>query len=909
MGLIGRSAETRVLSTFLDDLRAGSGGALVLRGHAGTGKTALLRELADTAAQAGMRLAQAVGTEAEIAFDYAGLHQTLAPFLGGMKDLPDPQRAALETAFGLAAGQAPGRYAVGLATLMLLTDVAERQPVLCVVDDAQWLDRVSQDVLAFVARRLLVDRVGLVFALREGEEHAPALSGFSELEVRALGPEAGRELLEFAAGGRVAGPLARRVLSEAAGHPLTLIELGGELREGRAIPDAVPGLPMRVGERLERLYLDRVRDLTPAAQTLLLVAAAERLGNPEQVRRATEMLGFDPEVAMLPEVRRTLSLSPRVTFSHPLMRAAAYWGASPSERRRVHAALAKVTDPSTDPDRQAWHVAQATDGSDEAVARELEASADRARRRGGWESEQTFLRRAAELTPDPARAAARRLAAAEAGLVAGDLAGAAALAGQAVPHLADPLALARARRVQGIFLQAEGSVAEAARTLVDAAREMGPVDPRLARDTLFEAFSVAQLEGWAKAAEVVSAVRELPAHAAESPGDRLLEGFADVGDGRTAAGYTELREGVRALAAARGCQETGVPRLVAWLYASGLVFEHSTWTDLERFWIPAFRDRGAIAALVPALYSLAYDHLRAGRLNAAEAALAEGRDLAEATGDQGWGPSFDQADVWLLGLRGASVEARALADRLLGESIPGVWRDTVHLAVAELELGVGRYEAALDAAIEARALWSLLTPEDVVEAAMRCGRPEIARAAIEDFSPLAEAAGTPWALGLAARCQALLKGDDPTADDDYQNSIDYLQRTPVALAVARTRLVYGEWLRRQRRRRDARDQLGIALESFEQMHAHGFADRARVELAATGEHRRRQVDPAGAGLTPQELQIAQLASGGATNRDIATRLFLSAATVEYHLRSVYQKLGINRRVLLAQALIDAGHTD
>ncbi|MGW7549327.1 ATP-binding protein [Streptomyces sp. NPDC054770] len=908
MGLIGRTAELEVVQTLLDGLSAGSSGVLVLRGQAGIGKSALLHETAERAEAAGTLLASAVGTQTETGFDFAGLHQLLSPFLGSLPDLPVPQRTALRTVFGLAAGPAPSHFLVGLATLTLLTDAAARQPVLCVVDDAQWLDRVSQEVLAFVARRLLADRVGFVFALRDGEEHAAALRGLPELGVRALEPAAGRELLELAAAGRVAESLSRRVLAEAAGHPLTLVELGRELREGRGLPDPVPGLPMRVGERLERLYLDRVRKLPPAAQTLLLVAAAEQFGDPERIRRAAQVLGLDAEVAAAPEVGRLLSWSPRVAFAHPLMRTAAYWGASPGEQRRAHAALAEVTDPYLDPDRRAWHLAEATADPDEAVARELEASADRARSRGGWESGQAFLRRAAELTADPERAAERLLAAAEAGLVAGDPAGAAALAEQAVPHLTRPLVLARARRVRGLSLKAEGRVAEAARMLVGAAREMGPEDPRLAHDTLFEGFGVAQLESWQRTAEVVSAVRELRRPAPGAPGDGLLDGFAAVLDGRTDEGYTLLRRGVRTFAAVRDAPDAGMPRLVAWLYASGLVFDHASWTDLERNWIPALRSRGAVAALVPALYSLAKDHLRAGRLTAAEASLAEGRALAEAVGDHGWGPGFAQADVLLLGLRGEAAQGRALADRLLGEPVPDVWRTGVRLAVAVLELGAGRYEAALDAALDARALWSLLSPEDVVEAAMRCGRPEVARAALDGFAPLAAAAGSPWVLGVAARCRALLKGDDPAADDDYRQSVDHLRRTPVTLAVARSRLVHGEWLRRQRRRRDARHELGTALESFERMRAYGFAERARAELAATGEHRRRPAGPDGVGLTPQELQIARLAAAGATNRAIATRLFLSAATVEYHLRGVYRKLGVNRRVLLAQALADAGLT-
>jgi hypothetical protein len=349
-----------VIQALLDEVGAGASGVLVLRGQAGIGKTALLRESAERAAKAGTRLAQAVGSQAEMGFDFAGLHQVLVSFLGGLPDLPAPQRGALETVFGLADGPAASPFLVGLAALTLLTRAAEKQPVLCVIDDAQWLDRASQEVLSFVARRLLADRVGLVFALRDGEERAAALLGFHELRVTALAPDAGRELLELTAGGPVAESISRRVLAAAAGHPLTLIELGGELGAGHGLPGAVPGLPMRVGDRLERLYQDRVRKLPPAARTLLLVAAAEHLGDPDRVRRAAEALDLDPVVATLPEVARMLSLSPRVVFSHPLVRTAAYWGTSPGERRRAHAALARVTDPLADPDRRAWHLAQAT---------------------------------------------------------------------------------------------------------------------------------------------------------------------------------------------------------------------------------------------------------------------------------------------------------------------------------------------------------------------------------------------------------------------------------------------------------------------------------------------------------------------------------------------------------------------
>jgi DNA-binding CsgD family transcriptional regulator len=846
--------------------------------------------------------------QAEMEFDFAGLHQLLLPFAGGLPDLPDPQRAALGTVFGLTSGQGADRFLVGLATLTLLTDAAERQPVLCVVDDAQWLDRVSLEVIAFVARRLLADRVGMVFALRAGEEHAEALRGFPELRVGPLPPEAGKELLETAAEGRVTESTSRRVLAEAAGHPLALVELGSELAAGRSVPDTVPGQPLRLGERLELLYLNRVRELPSEAQTLLVLAAAEQLGEPERVWRAAQALGLDPEVAELPEVRRMLSLSPQVAFSHPLMRAVAYWGAPPGERRRVHAALAAVTDPGADPGRRAWHLAEAAEGPDEAVARELEISADRARGRGGWETEAAFLQRAAQLTADPGRRAERQAAAAEAALVAGDITGADALAEQAAPHLTQPLTRARARRVRGLCLQAQGRTTEAVRILVDAALEMSTADPGRARDTMLEAFSGAQLDGWfgPENAEVARAVRRLPPAAAEAPGDGLLEGFAAIHEGRATEGYALLRKGVRSVAAARDSPDTVLPRLVACSQAARLLFDYSMWADLERYWIPAFRDSGAVTTLIPALFSHGNDILQAGRLSAAETALAEGRTLAEGAGNREWLDGFAVGELSLLALRGNAPECQAVAARLLSKPIRKPFRDLTHLAVAVLKLGAGRYDAALDAALEAQALWPLLSPEDAVEAAARCGRPEIAQAALDDFAPLAAAAGTPWALGVLARCRALLAGDDPAADDNYQQSVGYLQGTPVVLSLARSRLVYGEWLRRQRRRRDARDQLRTALESFERMGARGFAGRARAELAATGEHAMERTGQDSPRLTPQEAQIARLAAAGAINRDIATQLFLSTATVDYHLRKVYRKLDVTRRVSLPRALLDAG---
>jgi DNA-binding CsgD family transcriptional regulator len=405
---------------------------------------------------------------------------------------------------------------------------------------------------------------------------------------------------------------------------------------------------------------------------------------------------------------------------------------------------------------------------------------------------------------------------------------------------------------------------------------------------------------------VAQAVRRLPRPLAEAPGDGLLDGFAAIHEGRTTEGYALLRKGVRSMAAAYDSPDTALPRVLAWLQAVTLLFDHSTWVDLERRYVPALRDRGAVNTLIPVLCSLGYNAFRYGRLTAAETALAEGRTLAEGAGNREWLDGFAVVEVSLLALRGNVAEGEALAARLLGTQLPKQWRDATHLAVALLNLGGGRYGAALDAALDGRGLWPLLSPEDAVEAAVRFGRPEVGQAACDDFAPLAVAGGTPWALGVLARCRALLAGDDTRADDDYQRSVNYLLETPVVLALARSRLLYGEWLRRQRRRRDAREQLRMALESFERMGARSFAWRARSELAATGEHVIERAEQAGSQLTPQESQIARLAAEGVANRDIATRLFLSTGTVDYHLRAVFRKLGVTRRAGLTRALLDAG---
>ena len=843
MVLVDRVSEMETFGRLLDAVRAGSSRVVVVRGEAGIGKTAILRETADRAAREGMSVARVAGVQAELDFEFAGLHQLLVPFLSGLPTLPAPQRAALEAVFGVAARPALDRFLVGLATLTLLADAAEAQPVLCVVDDAQWLDRVSLQMLAFVCRRLLAERVGVLFGLRTGEDVGQVLEGFPQLDMGPLAEDAGRELLRISAGAEMAEPVARQALADAAGYPLALIELGRDLAEGSSTPLRARGTPGRPGERLQQLYAERVRALPGEAKTLLLVAAAEQLGDPDRVQAAAGSLGVDLDVQDLPGMRHMLSLRPRVAFTHPLMRAAAYWQASADERRRAHAALAAVADIGTDPDRRAWHRAEATIGPDETVAAELEASAARARDRGGWESEAAFFKRAAELSTDHERGAERRLAAAEASLLAGNPAEAGALAGRAAPSLGTALGKARAKRVQAAFLLASGRASDAVELLVEASRWGPPPSP----------------------------AHPLARSHRRSRGRRRCCGAEKSRRTRRLT----LRQAVASF------PPDDFPSVDEWALAAGLLIDHEPWRAAESTWVPALRDRGAVTALLPILHWMAHFQMLDGRLTAAEASVAEGRALAEASGNRFYLPGFPTFQVWLLGLRGEAEEGRALAARLLAEPVAPGWKTTASLGLSALELGAGRYQAALEAALQGRIGWLVYSPEDAVEAAMRVQRADLARGAVEEFEPVAEASGTPWALGLLERCKALVA--DSGAEDHYLPSIGQLERTQLRYPLARTRLVYGEWLRRERRRLDAREQLRAALEAFEHMGARGFAERTSAELAATGEHARRRTDDAQRRLTPQEHQIAQLAAAGATNRDIASKLFLSAATVEYHL--------------------------
>jgi DNA-binding CsgD family transcriptional regulator len=912
--LVGRAKETHSLEGVLAAVRDGMSQVLVLRGEAGIGKTALLDYAAGQASD--MQVARVAGVESEVDLGFAAVHQALVPFMAGLERLPVPQREALRSAFGLVAGSSPDRFLVCLATLTLITDAAIERPVLHVVDDAQWLDPESAVVLGFVARRLLADRVGMLFAVREGDQRVEIFDGLPELRVGGLTEGASHELLAASLGRPLDRQVGRRIVAEAAGSPLALVELGGELTAEELSGAAPLHQPLRFGGRIEELYLSRVRALPDAAQLLLAVAAADQLGEPGKIWRAAGQLGIDPQAAELPTMERLAFWAPRVQFRHPLMRSAAYYAASSSARRRAHEALAAVTDPERDPDRRAWHLAQAASVPDERVAAELERSADRARRRGGWASGATFLEHAAGLTPDPGRRAHRMLQAAEARLAAGQVPAARVLVERAAPHLVGPLARGNARRLEGLILFRAGELARAPSVLLDAAQMIAPYDTRRARDTLHEALDAAHLSDSSGSgpAEVLRAVRSAPraAGAQLTIVDLLLDGFAALGKYRDEAGVKLLRQAIAPLVGDELFPDEGIRCFMIIGLAAQQVYDDSAWHELTERCVAEARARGALTFVLLGLVFVANNQLFEGRVADAEATVAEGRALSGAAGYQAHLVGFAGAELAALAWRGRQADARHLADQLLREFVDqgiALGVRLVNQALAVLELGLGNYQEAAHRAFGTYQGPPVLTlaseVEVMIEAAARSGDRQAASCVLEAFSPRALACGTHWALGLLARCRALLTADDQ-AEADYQLAIEHLRQCRLIPQLARTHLLYGEWLRRQRRRKDARDQLRTAWQMFGALGMEAFAERARAELRATGEHaRKRSAGTKDDALTPQEAQIARLAAEGATNQKIAARLFISASTVEYHLRKVYRKLGITSRARLAHALGEA----
>jgi DNA-binding CsgD family transcriptional regulator len=897
--LRGRDPECATLDRLLDAARGGESRVLVLRGEPGVGKTALLDYAIGAASD--LRVLRAVGVESETELAFAALQQLCAPTLDRLGRLPGPQQDALRVAVGLSQGEAPNRFLVGLAALSLLSEVAEERPMLCAVDDAQWLDEASALALAFVAHRLLAEPMAIVFVTREP---IGPLSGLPELVIDGVGDDDARLLL--ASG--IPGPLDERVretiIAETRGNPLALLELPrgltpAELAGGFALPDAQP-LP----ERIEQSFLRRVRSLPPHSQRLLLIAAAEPVGDVTLLWRAAERLTVEPDAAAPAEAAGLIELGARARFRHPLVRSAIYRAAPPYDRREVHRALAEATDPEVDPDRRAWHRAHSAAGLDEAVAGELERSADRAQRRGGVAAMAAFLERAAELTPDPARRGARALAAAQAKLDAGAPEAAQALLATAELAPLDELQRARMQRLRAQIAFALRRGNDAPALLLDAAKRLVPLDPGLARETCLEALAAAVFAGrLGNGRDVLRVVRAAPP-AAQPPAavDLLLNGLAI----RVTQGYAASVAPLRGALEAFRQDDGDSPANNRWLWLACRIaadlWELEIWDELATSGVRRARETGALSILPIAASYRAGVHLHAGEFAEAWALLEEAYAVAQATHTA----LLVQAKQMVAAYRGDEAEALELIEAGRQDATArgqGMALSMVECANALLFNGLGRYDEALAAAQRACAqnelsLYALALVE-LIEAAVRSSKPQVAATALERLGERTRASGAEWALGLEARSRALLT-DGPSAGPLYEEAVERLARDRVAPHLARAQLVYGEWLRRENRRLDAREQLRVAHDTFSGIGAEAFAERARRELLATGETVRRRTDDTRVVLTPQEAQIARFARDGLSNPEIGAQLFISPRTVQYHLRKVFQKLDITSRNQLAR---------
>jgi DNA-binding CsgD family transcriptional regulator len=906
----GRSTEREVLDRLLESARDGRSAVLVIRGEAGVGKTALLRYAAREASD--FRIAQVTGVESEMELAYAALHQLCVPMIDRLDGLAAPQQVALNVALGLAVGDPPDRFLVSLATLSLMAAIAEERPLLCFVDDLQWLDQASAQVFAFVARRLLAEPVALVFAVREPSD-GPQLVDLPELRLEGLDEEDARALLATVIPGPIDERVRDRIVAETHGNPLALLELPQDISAaGLGGGFGVRG-PATLTSSIEACFRRQLDPLPTGARRLLQLAAADPVGEPLLVWRAAERLGIDPRAAALAEGAGLLEIGAQVRFRHPLVRSAAYRSASPSERHDLHAALAEATDPAVDPDRRAWHHAQSVLGPDEEVANELERSAARAQARGGIAAAAAFLDSAATLTPEPVRRAQRTIVAArtmrDAGqldtalerLVAVDAGSLGTREAAEVEHLRGQIAFDQRR------------LGDATRLLLGAARRLESVDAAAARATYLEALSAAMwggnLDRPGEMLEAGEAARGAPP-GADPPNavDLLLDAFAiRLTDGYAAA-VPALR---RALDMALTLRSTAGD-IGLWLWLTGsraggavaleLWDVESAHTLADRQ-VQAARDAGALVQFQFALNFVSRIHILRGDLVAAASAIDEQRMIAEATGR----PSIGYTEMILAAWRGHEAPALESIDREAERAAAGGLGRVVTFADcmrAVLYNGIGRYEAARDAARRAfdraQLAYDSVVLAELAEAASRTGDVALIQAALERVSEYSRAAPGDWVLGIAARVRALAGGDD--VEREYRDSIACLERARVRSELARSHLLFGEWLRRESRRVDAREQLRIAHEMLSAMGAEAFAERARHELVATGEKVRRRTDDTRDDLTPQEQHIARLAMAGRTNPEIGAELFLSPRTVEWHLKKVFTKLGISSRRALRDAL-------
>jgi DNA-binding CsgD family transcriptional regulator len=888
--LIGRGTERSAVDQILKSSRDGASAILVVRGEEGIGKTALLNYARESAA--GMRVVGIAGAQAESDAPYAAAARLLTA-LGAPGELQ-----ATDTTLNA------GRLLLGA-----LSRAADDKPLLCIVDDAGWLDRKSAETVAAAARRLTRQPIALLLAVREPSGETVELEEFPGLRVVGLPDIDAAELLIRAVPGSLDPQVRTAISSVALGNPEGLLELAAALSRSELAGASVLPEPLPIAGRVARRLLGQVQTLPAETQLVLLLLAAEPTGDVDLLWRAAAILGLPAKAILSAESAGIVDPGPRVAFCHVLMASAVYAAARPADRRTVHQALADASDDALDGSQRAWHRAAAAPGPDEGVALALERSAAHASKSAGHAAAARFLRRAALYTADPHERTRRTLLAASAELAAGALQGAAALLTEAQRRPLNELNRALAQRLSGALAVAVGENGHSSEVLLEAARALEGLDARIARETYLEALEAALYSGRLGSSGGVVAVartirKEAPApEPALTAGDLLLEGWSALLTQDCERGTQQLREAIRL---AR--RETDLKLIgLAWLAAIEL-WDDDALCALALRRVRLARESGALTVLPRALSQLGSYEVMVGRLDAAEETFADARDVSEASGHSGIIGRTDPGALIVATWRGAAGPTRDYADRCIRDGTArgiGTFVSFAQYSLAILELGQSGYEAALAAAQRASDDPSVATrtlPE-LVEAAVRCGERDVAAAAIERLAQSATASGTSWGLGVLARSRALVE-EGPRARDHYEEAIAHLERCRARPELARARLVYGEWLRRRKRRREAREQLRLAHDLFTSMDLGGFADRAAIELFATGEHVRRQTAEAPELLTPHELRIARLASFGETNAAIARQLSLSPRTVEYHLRKVFRKLGLTSRAQLTQALLD-----
>jgi DNA-binding CsgD family transcriptional regulator len=912
---MNRDPERAVLDRFVAGVRAGEGQSLVVLGEPGVGKTVLLDYLSQQAS--GCRTARAAGVQSEMELAFAGLHQLCGPLLGHTRRLPGPQQRALQTVFGLSEGPPPDPFMVGLAVLSLLSEVAGERPLIGVIDDEQWLDRASAQTLTFVARRLAAERVGVVFAARElGAE----LGGLPQLVVEGLDERDAHALLDSALAGPLDAQVRDLLVAETRGNPLALLELprgltSAELAGGFGLPGAAP-----LTGPIEESFRRQLEALPADTRRLMVLAAADPSGNQPLMWRAAGRLAIPAQAARPAQEAGLADFGIQVRFRHPLVRSVVYQSAPAAERQAAHRALAAETDPAADPDRRAWHRAQAANGPDEEVAADLVRSAGRAQARGGLAAAAAFLERSVLLTVDPALRGERTVAAAGASLQAGGFGRALELLAEAEAGPLDDLAGARADLLRGQIAFASGLGSDAPPLLLKAAARLEPLDLDLARETYLSAWAAAMFAAHLADAGDLREVSRV-ARAAPAPAhpprliDLLLDGLTMlVTDGRAAAAPI-----LRQAAAAFGSADTPVEERLRWTWLAQVpasyLWDFDSVLAITGGASQLARDAGALDQLPIDLQAQAQIATWAGDVPAAAAFIAEARVVADATGTR----IAPLAAMSLAVLRGREKEAAPLIEAALaagtagGQGIAVSW---ARWASAILWNGMGRYAEAEAAAEQASRdmpehFVSTFALPELVEAATRTGNAELAAGAVDQLAEATRAGGSDWGLGVEARCRALVS-QGRVADDLYKEAIERLGRTRLRPELARAHLLYGEWLRRENRRTDAREQLRNAHYLLSDIGMEAFAERARRELAATGETVRKRAASAAADasqeLTAQEAQVARLAGDGLSSPEIGARLFISPHTVQYHLSKVFTKLGISSRRELHTALATLNET-